>query len=346
MEAKVRPETARKKAALLAGGAVKIPSDFRLPFLPSRSTAGPGAGSTSIVFAFDNARAKKPISRDSGEFELVDTSGKLRITRAGKPFIDSVELIPTLLHAPYQAFVNIDHACVYTCKFCNSPRLGHDATKDLTDEKIIKMISEASKQKGFESVAFTSAVAVSPSMTIERMSGLVRRTRELLPAVPIGVEPYATHPREIDALKEAGADEIKLNIESFDPEIFEKVCPDRDYGAILHVINHAGRVFGKNHVCSNIIFGLGESDETMLEGTKVLANMGAVATLRALRRSEFNVAGLERVIGKLQTITPDRMLHLARKQKKILKEYGLSPLKFKTMCHACLACDIVPFWDV
>ncbi len=346
METKVRPETARKKAELLAGGAVKIPSDFRLPFLPSRSTAGPGAGSVSIVFSFNNARAKKPISRDAGEFELVESSGKLRITKAGKPFIEDVELIPTLLHAPYQAFVNIDHACIFKCKFCSSPRLGHEVTKNLTDEKIVNMILDASKEKGFESVAFTSAVSVSPAMTIERMSKLVRKTREQLPEIPIGVEPYATHPHDIDALKEAGANEIKLNIESFDPEIFEKVCPDRDYGAILHVINHAGRVFGKNRVCSNIIFGLGESDETVLEGTKVLANMGAVATLRALRRSEYNVAELERVLGKLAPVSSERMLSLAREQKKIFQEYGLSPLKFKTMCHACLSCDIVPFWDV
>ena len=346
MEAKVRPETARKKAELLAGGAVKIPADFRLPFLPSRSTAGPGAGSVSIVFAFNNARAKKPISRESGEFELVETSGKLRILKAGKSFIDGVELIPTLLHAPYQAFVNIDHACIFNCKFCNSPRLGHQVTKNLTDEKIVNMILDASKESGFESVAFTSAVSVSPAMTIERMSKLVRKTRELLPDVPIGVEPYAIHPHDIDTLRDAGANEIKLNIESFDPEIFEKVCPDRDYGAILHVINHAGRVFEKNRVCSNIIFGLGESDETVLEGTKVLANMGAVATLRALRRSEYNVAELEHVLGKLAPVSSERMLSLAREQKKIFQEYGLSPLKFKTMCHACLSCDIVPFWDV
>ncbi len=346
MEAKVRPEIARKKAELLSGGPVKIPADYRLPFLPSRSTAGPGAGSVSVVFAFGNARAKKPISRESGEFELVESSGKLSITKAGRQFIDNVELIPTLLHAPYQAFVNIDHACIYNCKFCNSPRLGHDATKNLTDEKIIEMILEASKAPDFESVAFTSAVSTSPEMTIERMSGLVKRTRDLLPETPIGVEPYATHPGDVDSLKESGADEIKLNIESFDPEIFEKVCPDRDYGAILHVINHAGKVFGKNRVCSNIIFGLGENDETVLEGTRVLANMGSVATLRALRKSEYNVAELERALGKLKAVTPDRMLNLAIDQRKILQEYGLSPLRFKTMCHACLSCDIVPFWDV
>jgi biotin synthase-related radical SAM superfamily protein len=39
-------------------------------------------------------------------------------------------------------------------------------------------------------------------------------------------------------------------------------------------------------------------------------------------------------------------LSLAKEQKKILKSYGLSPLGFKTMCHKCLGCDLVPFWDV
>src|SRR5512136_264192 len=159
MEAKVKPAITRKKAELLAGGRVKIPAEYRLPFLPSRSTAGPGAGTTSIVFEFGNARAKKPISRESGEFDLEERKGRLRLLRDGKVFIDDVKLVPTLLHAPYQAFVNIDHACVYHCRFCNSPRLGHDATKDLTDDKIIQMIDDASKSKDFESVAFTSAVS-------------------------------------------------------------------------------------------------------------------------------------------------------------------------------------------
>jgi biotin synthase-related radical SAM superfamily protein len=346
MEAKVKPEVALKKAELLAGGPVRIPPDYRLPFLPSRSTAGPGAGATAIVFAFGDTRAKKPISRDAGEFELSAKGERLQLLRNGRVFIDEVEIVPTLLHAPYQAFVNIDHACIYNCKFCNSPRLGHDATKNLTDEKIINMILEASKAKDFKSIAFTSAVSESPTITVERMAGLVAKVHKLLPGIPIGVEPYANRPDDVGLLKDSGADEIKLNIESFDPEIFEKICPDRDYGTILHMINHAGRVFGRNQVCSNIIFGLGETDETVLEGTKVLANMGAVATLRALRKSEYNMAELERALGRLSPVLPERMILLAREQKKILENYGLTPLRFKTMCHTCLSCDIVPFWDV
>ena len=346
METKVSHETARKKAELLAGGPVRIPSEFRLPFLPSRSTAGPGAGLAAVVLSFGGTRAKKHISREDGEFELVMEGGKYALTRSGRKFLTPVELVPTLLHAPFQAFVNIDHACAMDCKFCASPRLGKDLTKNLTDEKILQMISGASKEEEFESVAFTSAVPSSPGMTVKRMAGLVRAVRKMLPEVPIGVEPYATRPDEVEALREAGADEIKLNIESFDRDIFEKVCPNRDYDTILHMINHSGEVFGRNRVCSNIIFGLGETDDNVLEGVKVLANMGAVATLRALRRNEFNTEELERALGPLERVTPERMLKLAIEEKSILKSYGLTPLRFRTMCHRCLSCDIVPFLDV
>ncbi len=346
MEAKVSIDTARKKAELLAGGPVRIPKDLRLPFLPSRSTAGPGAGSTGIVFAFGNTRAKKAISRSSGEFELIDSRGGFAILRQGQPFLDEVELAPTLLHSPFEAFVNLDSECTMNCRFCASPRLERGATKQLTDDKVVSMILSASKREGFRSVALTSAVPVSPELTVKRMAAIVRRVREQLPDVPIGVEPYATKPDEVDMLRDAGADEIKLNMESFDRDIFEKACPKRDFDHILHAINHAGEVFGRNRVCSNIIYGLGETDENVLEGVRVLANMGAVATLRALRRNDYNVEELEAVFGELPPVTPSRMLKLAIDQKAILEEHGLSTLEFRTMCHRCLSCDIVPFWDV
>ena len=346
MEAKVRLSVARKKAELLAGGPVRIHDDFRLPFLPSRSTAGPGAGSVSIVFGFGNTRAKKPISRDIGEFELVVSNQGLLIAKDGKPFIKDVVLIPTLLHAPHQAFVNMDSACVLGCKFCASPKLEKGLTKGLTDEKIVSMILDASRREGFESVSLTSGVPDSPGMTAKRMAGVVRKVRERLPDAPIGVEPYLTRPDEADLLKDSGADEIKLNIETFDRDIFERICPNRDFDTILHVINHSCGVFGRNRVCSNIIFGLGETDDNVLEGVKVLANMGAVATLRALRRNEYNVDELEKSLGQLTPVTAERMLLLARNEKKILRNHRLSTLVFKTMCHSCLSCDIVPFWDV
>lgn len=346
MEAKVKPQVARTKAELLAGGDVRVPDGFRLPFSPSRSTAGPGAGQPEVVLSFGGTRAKKAISRTEGEFDLIVADGDLGIARGGEVMVDGVELLPTLYHAPFQAFINVDSSCVFNCVFCNSHRLENDATKNLTDDKIVDMAVRAASTKGFAGVALTSGVPASPEETTGRIVGLTRKLRAALPESPIGVEPYVTHPKQVDMLWVAGATEIKLNIESFDSDIFERVCPGRDYGAILHAINHACGVFGRNRVCSNIIFGLGETDDSILYGTKVLANMGAVATLRALRVNERNASALKAAIGDLTPVTADRMLALAREQKKVFADYGLTPLTFNTMCHACLSCDIVPFWDV
>jgi len=346
METKVRPDTARQKAELLAGGGVLLPKDLRLPFPPSRSTAGPGAGHASVVFAFGGTRAKKRVSREEGDFELAQDGERFAILRGGKTLIADVELVPTLMHAPYQAFVNIDSSCMYGCLFCNSPRIPTHATKNLSDDRIVEMVLEASGREGFGSVAFTTGVVASPAHSVERMAGLVKRVRALLPDTPIGVEPYATRPDEVELLLDAGADEIKLNIQTFDQDIFDKVCPDLQYQHIMHAINHACEVFPKNKVCSNIIFGLGETDGNVLEGATVLANMGCVATLRALRRDEQNLPHLEKALGPLPAVTANRMLRLATEEKKILDKYGLTTLGFKTMCFACLSCDIVPFWDV
>ena len=56
--------------------------------------------------------------------------------------------------------------------------------KNLTDEKILNMIEDASRREGFRSVAITSAVPESPAMTVKRMIGLVRAVRRMLPRLP------------------------------------------------------------------------------------------------------------------------------------------------------------------
>ena len=108
MEAKVTSEVARLKAELLAGGKVRLPEKFQLPFPASRSTAGPGAGHMSLVLSFGGTRAKKAVTRGPAEFELAGNTDNYSIIRDGASFIEGVELVPTLMHAPYQAFVNIE----------------------------------------------------------------------------------------------------------------------------------------------------------------------------------------------------------------------------------------------
>ncbi len=338
---------AEKKAILLAGGSVLLPKDFHLPFKASRSTAGPGAGSVSVVFTFEGLRVKKSISREQGEFELLETGTGLSMTHRGRPFLDMVEIRPTIYHSPEQAFINLHQECIYDCKFCTSPRLGKDATKDLDLDKVRRMIRDVADRKDLCAVSITSAVVGSPNATIDEMVEVVRMVRsELGNDIPIGVEPYVSEVSQIERLKEAGADEIKMNVETFDPEIFQKVCGELDLDWIMEALEHAVEVFGRGKVTTNIIFGLGESDRSILEGVERLAGMGIVPTLRPLRLNEINRPALEEALGPMEPVSPQRILGLSRRSKEILIRHGLSPTTYRTMCHHCRCCDIVPFADI
>jgi biotin synthase-related radical SAM superfamily protein len=337
---------AMKKAILITGGQLKIPKDMVLPFTPSRSTAGPGAGSTSIVIAFEGARCKKGISRESGEFELVPKEGGYRMLRNGEPFLEDVEIRPTIAHAPEQAFFNLAQDCIYDCKFCASRKLDRRITKNLSPEKVVEMAIDASKKQGFKSLAFTSAVVESPERTVAMMLFVVRGVRKALPEVPIGVEPYVAKLSDVDELKKAGADEIKLNIETFDPERFAKVCGKLHYQFVLDALDHAVEVFGKGKVTTNLLVGLGESDDELLEGVRYFAERGIVATLRPLRINTFNREPLTETLGPLEPVTAERIVGLAVRAKAIMEQNGITSKTYHTMCHECECCDIVPFRDL
>jgi biotin synthase-related radical SAM superfamily protein len=112
-------------------------------------------------------------------------------------------------------------------------------------------------------------------------------------------------------------------------------------------LKEAVRLFGKGKVTSNVIYGLGESDKSVIKTIEKLAEMGVIPTLREVRINEFNKKKLEEKISyKSPNISVDRILRIAHEHKKILEKYCLTTKTFETMCLKCGCCDIVPFWDV
>lgn len=344
MEADIRP--VEKKAILICGGSVKVQGDFRPPFRLSRSTAGPGAGSASIVLAFDGLRVKKSISHEEGEFELTGGPEGYSLLRDGEPFIKELELRPVLYHSPDQAFFNLGQACIFDCLFCTSRKLSKDVVKDLDLDQVVDLILRAHDKGELKAVALTSAVVSSIKDTIDRMVYVVDKVRQAIPDVPIGVEPYVESFGDIDRLHEAGATEIKINVESFDPRIIEVACPKLELEKQLEFLRYAVQVFGRGKVTSNIIIGLGETDRNVLEGVATLASMGIVPSIRALKINPTNRPALESALGRLQAVTPERLLTLNQEAKLIIMAHGLSTNSYHTMCHECGCCDLVPFKDL
>lgn len=339
-------EALRRKAILTLGGAVRLPEGFEIPFRVSHSTAGPGAGFGSAAFQFDGLRVKKSISYDEGEFELVvGKKGRLSLTRRGRPFIPRVEIVPVVRHCPRQAFFNLDPRCIFRCAYCNSPLLDPSEDKHLSTERIMEMLDESVRTQEVDAVSFTSGVVGDVDTTVARFVEVVTAVRARYPDMPIGVEPYVSSADHIRALKDAGADEIKINLESPRRDIFERACPDLDYDGITELLKVAVDVFGRGKVISNIIYGMGETDADLDVAMERLCSMGVLPGLRALRINDINRVRMMESGLVAERITPERAMDLAEMQKRAMARHGLTTETSHTMCFECGCCDLVPFRD-
>jgi len=335
------------KAELICSGALYIPPEIKLKFPTSRSSAGPGAGSQSIVICFSSSRVKMPISRNEGELELRQQDDeRFEIVRDEKVLVSDVTLQPTLCHAPGQAFVCLGRSCTMGCLYCTINEADEKGKENLMIEKAFDLIMANSKRPDFKAIAITSGISTTIEDQIDQMARLISMIRERLPSIPIGVEPLATCREHLTILKHAGATEAKINLETARREIFKKVCPRRDYEETINSIELAVEEFGPGAVTSNIIIGLGEDDTDICAALEMLADVGAVGNLRKLRTNSHNLERLTSALGEITPINGSRLIRLAKMQEEILRHYGLSTKSFKSMCFSCGCCDLVPGIDL
>ncbi|HJK29239.1 MAG TPA: radical SAM protein, partial [Methanocorpusculum sp.] len=138
-------------------------------------------------------------------------------------------------------------------------------------------------------------------------------------------------------LQEAGATEVKFNLETATPELFAEMCPGMDRDIINTELDEAVKLFGKNHVFTNLIIGLGETDEEMKAAVSDLCARGIIPTLRPLCPGG-EVKDLPRPGFK-------RIMNLYKHHRSALAANGLDTREAKTMCIACTGCDMVPGRD-
>lgn len=318
------------KACLLSVGTVELSEPAPLG---QSSTAGPGAGGQSIFFS-------------SGERTVrlsVVNSSPLRLERHGESvvlFQDGTEiargrLIEPLFHCPQQAYITVSERCIYDCKFCAVPKL-QGGTK--SPQLVRAMVEQAATTGSLKAISLTSGVEVSPEHEAERVAGIVRDLKSI--GVPIGVSVSPFHGVN-RILKDAGADEVKYNLETVDPDLFTMVCPGQSMETIKEALAEAALVFGKNRVFSNAIVGLGESDRALRSGIDELAEMGVLPILRAVYPHPLRIGEIE-----MNRPSAERLLGLARYACRALDRHGLHGDVALTGCYLCTGCDLVPGRDL
>lgn len=335
MKAPTTDRNAEIKASLIAEGGVDI--DERLLGRITTPASGPGAGLKSFFFRFNGHRVRLGVKHNSrfkakleGEHVVIRDHGK-EIARG--------YLEDAIAHCPEQAYITVSEVCIFDCQFCPVPLLG-GSIKDQDDVvgAVSRILADPKLTRNLRAIALTSGVEESPDREVLRIAAIVRALRERHD-LPIGVSVYPT-PNSTRLLKDAGADEIKYNVETMDRQIFETMCPGLSLESVIHALKDAVEVFGRNKVFSNILVGLGEDDDTIITGMEDLIKVGVIPILRAVvehpLRSERG----------LQRPNAERLLRLARKERELLDRYGLRADEAKTMCAPCTGCDLMPHRDV
>ncbi len=327
--------SAEIKALLIAEGGVEI--DERMLGRITTPASGPGAGLKSFFFKFNNHRVRLGI-KHSSRYKAALEDDEV-VIREGDQEIVRGHLEDALAHCPEQAYITVSEKCIFNCRYCPVPLLeGHVKSTD----DVIKIIKEIERTPALraqlKAIALTTGVEKSAEEEVKRIAQVVRALRQF--DVPIGVAVYPTSDSS-KLLKEAGATEIKYNIETVDSNIFKKACPGLSLDAVCAALSDAVQLFGKNHVFTNILIGLGESDEAVIAGMEKLARLGVIPILRAVVEHPLRVEHLE-----MHRPSAERLLYLARKEREILDNHGLRADVAKTMCAPCTGCDLIPHKDV
>lgn len=314
----------RLKARLLEAGSVRLSGEPVDRYI-SRSTAGPSAGTSGSLFFSIGGRRVRICIDEASPIEIVH-----RGDGVADLFIDDEEISGRLelaaLHCPRQAYITVSASCIFHCRYCSVPDLP-GRRKEIAE--IVRMVESVADQ--VDGIAITSGVA---SSIEEEEAYVLDVVTALLPfGLPIGVSIYPG-PLTAARLHALGVIEVKFNLEAATSALFHEMCPGLSWEAVWEALRQSVPLFGRGKVYSNIIVGLGETDEDLEQVMLDLAGIGVIPILRPLTPGG-SLADRPRP-------SADRMLRLYDVHEQILRQAGLDPDRALTMCAACTGCDLLP----
>lgn len=328
------------KATMLSEAKIKLDTNIDEQELYS-STGNMGKNRWIFIRLSEDSRVRMSISETANLALLKSDTNDYFIqnTQTHEIIIKHVMIERILVHAPEQLFFLLYKDCSSGCLFCPLTYTSNNSyyTWEKIRHKILKNISHEIK-----SISYTTSCPPGKTQDelVEEIADIVSNTRELIgEGIPLGASLKTPSKRQLLRLKEAGTTEIRLNIEIYNMRLAQYLMPNKNLDKILHSIEHAVTIFGKEKVSSNIIIGLGESDDDILDGVNRLAEIGALSTL-------YPYDPIEGLNKQFKRPLSDRIYNLAVEHKKILQKYNLDPLGAKTMCCACAASHLYPGKDI
>jgi radical SAM protein (TIGR04043 family) len=248
-----------------------------------------------------------------------------------------------LLHGQDCLGSTVYQRCTYwrmgqPCKFCGIElSLEYGRTIEFkTGKQLGEVAREAAAEGRVKHVTLTTGT---PATVDKGANLLAQATKGIREAVdlPIHVQLEPCDRGSLKLLRDMGVDTVGINVESFDSEILGNMCPMKSsISECFKSLQYAVEVFGEGQVSSFVLVGLGESDQSILEGAKRMAQMGVVSFVVPFRP----ISGTP--LGSWRPPRPERLIRVCREVGKIMREHRLDPRESRAGCVRCGSCTALP----
>lgn len=142
----------------------------------------------------------------------------------------------------------------------------------------------------------------------------------------------------IDRVADLGIDSVGIHVETFDPQVLERIAPPKFRTGIeryFETWEYAVERFGEGQVSTYVILGMGEDPQTIIDGCRRAADMGVYPFVVPLRPVPGSL--LEDALPP----TSEEVDRIARHVAPYLVSRGLTADKVKAGCARCQACSAV-----
>jgi radical SAM protein (TIGR04043 family) len=268
---------------------------------------------------------------DSAKFHGHTTSSGIPMQKVG------------LLHCPTTFATTLLQTCDFwqderRCKFCGIELTLKDrSTVGFKNAKsLVETIKLAKELDGITNIVFTSGVAPDEEKALGKYAEICSEVKK---STGIPIQLQIIPPVDLSwlrRLKDSGVDSLGVHIETFDPEVFEKITPGKARIGLNNYVDtwkEAVNVFGRWQVSTYVLVGLGERLETIIEGTELCAEIGVYPFIVPFRP----VAGTP--MEHVKPPSPKIMEYVYTEAAKILAKYGRASESSIAGCVSCGECS-------
>jgi radical SAM protein (TIGR04043 family)/putative N-acetyltransferase (TIGR04045 family) len=230
------------------------------------------------------------------------------------------------------------------CRFCGIELslAGGNTIAQKTPDQLAETAQKAKSLDNIRHVVLTTGTAKPPG---KELSILAQSAAAIKKRTDLPIHAQFMPPRNMERLRElkdAGVDTVGVHIESFHAEILKNLAPVKAAIGLrryLDTWHNAVDIFGFNQVSSFVLVGLGETPDSIISGSDLLADMGVypfVVPLRPIPGSRMERA---------RPPDPKIMKTIYPEVARILSRKGLSYTRSQAGCVRCGACSALPAYE-